>query len=59
MGGCDLIGLLWEQSSGGLDLIDAGHVTRQYDSCLPAGQRSMTLLLACVLWSVECGNALR
>ena len=40
-----------------LALIDARSV-RQYDSCLPAGQRSMTLLLACVLWSVECGNAL-
>ena len=42
-----------------LALIDARSVTsRQYDSCLPAGQRSMTLLLACVLWSVECWNAL-
>ena len=39
-GGCYLIGLLWEQSSGELALIDAGRV-RQYDSCLPAGQISM------------------
>ena len=45
----------WEQGSGELAFINAGRVS---DSCLPAGQKSRTRMLACVLWSRECGNAL-